>query len=135
MEKDKQSFLYTYSASEKEEIERIRKKYLIAENDEAENKIDLLKAMDKKVTSKATVAALICGVLSTLCMGAGMSFIMTDIGAQLSLKSSILIGLFMGILGVAGIISAYPLYSIILKRERRRIAPQMIKLTNELSGE
>ncbi len=135
MEKDNGSFLYTYSASQKEEIERIRKKYIINKNNKITDKIDILKSIDRKVTGKATAVSLICGVLSTLCMGAGMSFIMSDIGIQLGIKSSILTGLLIGILGVIGIISAYPLYSIVLRKERRRVAPQIIKLTEELSDE
>lgn len=44
-----------------------------------------LKRLDAKVSQKATVVSLILGIVGTLVMGTGMSFIMTDLGAILGL--------------------------------------------------
>ena len=39
-------------------------------------------------------------------------------------------GILIGSVGIAGIIAAYPLYSRITKRQRRKLAPEIIKLTD-----
>jgi hypothetical protein len=79
------------------------------------------------------VAALIVGIISTLIIGTGMSLFMTDIGAFLgSDVLFMLIGIAVGFIGIIGVALAYPIYNIITKRERERIAPQILKLTEEL---
>ena len=42
-------------------------------------------------------------------------------------------GIILGILGMAAIALAYPLYNHITKKERAKIAPQILKLTEELA--
>ncbi len=42
-------------------------------------------------------------------------------------------GIVIGVVGMAGIVAAYPLYRLVLKRQRARIAPQILQLTAELS--
>lgn len=43
-----------------------------------------------------------------------------------------LIGVLVGIIGLIGVICAYPIYTYITKKERERIAPEILKLTDEL---
>ena len=41
-------------------------------------------------------------------------------------------GVIIGILGIAGVVAAYPLYTRITKRRREKLAPEIIRLTDEL---
>lgn len=117
-------FSYRYSADEQKEINKIRKKYV--EDDCTEDKMEQLRRLDKSVTKKGRAAALIVGGLSTLVLGGGMS--LTLEGAE----EWFLLGIVIGVVGMIGAIMAYPLYAFITKRERERIAPEIIKLTDEL---
>ncbi len=131
MEEKKETFTYTYSAAQQEEIAAIRKKYA-AEPIEVD-KMEQLRKLDAGVTQKAMIAALTVGVLGALIMGTGMSLIMTDLAAILGMASALFPGIAIGIVGMAGVIAAYPLYQFVLKKERAKVAPQILKLTEELS--
>ncbi len=131
MNESKESFSYIYSAAQQEEIEAIRQKYLPRQA--REDKLATLRKLDAGVTQKGMIVSLIAGILGTLIMGSGMSLIMTDLGASLGLSSVLVPGLILGVLGMIGVIAAYPLYQRITQKERDRIAPQILKLTEELS--
>jgi len=119
---NKDSFSYTYSAGEQEEIKRIREKYLPKEADIMQQIRDL----DKSVTTKGTVLSLILGVLGTLVMGLGMSMCLVW-GEKL-----FVMGVIIGVLGMAALSIAYPVYSYITKKEKERVAPLILSLTEEL---
>ena len=127
---NKESFNYTYSAKEQEEIKAIRKKYVTPE--ETEDKMAQLRRLDAGVYSKATTVSLIVGVIGALIMGIGMSLILTDIGAMLGTAHSIIIGVILGIVGIILVCLAYPIYNHTLTKEREKIAPEIIRLTDEL---
>lgn len=122
-----ESFKMTYSALQQEEIENIRKKYM----PEEESKIDRLRALDAGVNRKATMIAIIIGVIGTLIMGIGMSLAMSDFGAVLG-SAGFYAGIIIGIVGIAALACAYPAYNRTLKKERAKIAPQILVLTEEL---
>ena len=128
----KEGFHYTYSAKEQEEIKAIRKKYTAPE--QTEDKMAQLRRLDAGVYSKATTAALVIGIIGALIMGIGMSLAMTDVGKTLGLLGSIamLTGIVIGIVGITLVCVAYPIYNRVLKKEREKIAPEMIRLTDEL---
>lgn len=115
-------FEYTYSAPEQEEIKRIREKYIPKE----ENKMDQLRRLDAQVTQKGTVVALVVGILSALVLGTGMSCCMVWGG------SWFIPGIMIGIVGIAGVAAAYPLYVHITAQEKARLAPEILRLTEEL---
>lgn len=133
MSEQNEKFHYTYSASQQEEIHKIRNKYLMDSAAEAVDKMEQLRQLDAWVTRRATIPALALGVIGTLVMGAGMSLVMTDLGEYLHLASTLMPGIIIGLVGMVGVIFAYPLYHCILKRQRRKAAPQILKLTEELS--
>ena len=120
---NKETFNYTYSAKEQKEIQEIRKKYEVTEG--KEDKMATLRRMDAEVTQKATVVSLVFGVVGTLIMGMGMSFAMTDIGATFGFSGrlSMIVGIFIGVVGMVVLGVAYPLYNLVLKKEREKIAP------------
>ncbi len=132
MSEQNNSFSYTYSAKEQNEIEAIRKKY-VADTSDTTDKMALLRKLDAGVTNKATTVSLCVGIVFALLMGFGMSLIMTEIGDSLGTTLEWAIGLICGIMGMVGVIAAYPLYQWILNRERKKVAPQILKLTEELS--
>jgi len=127
---EKDTFNYTYSAKEQEEIKNIRKKY--AAPIETEDKMAQLRRLDAKVNSKASTSALVVGIIGALIMGIGMSLVMTDIGAALGTILAMVIGIVIGIIGIIFVCLAYPIYNRTLKKEREKIAPEIIRLTDEL---
>ena len=116
------SFTYTYSSRQQAEVKAIRKKYLPREED----KMERLRRLDRSATQKGSMAAIIVGTVSSSVMGPGMS--MTMVWTDTLMAPGIIIGL-LGMVGVAG---AYPLYSHITRKERERIAPEVLRLTEEL---
>lgn len=116
-------FTYSYSPKQQEEIRRIREKYLPGEPDELEQ----LRRLDRSVTRKATAGALVVGILGTLVLGLGMCCCM--VWAERLFAAGIVIG----ILGIAGVVAAYPLYGAITKREKARLAPEILRLADKLS--
>ncbi len=134
MEEKKETFTYTYSAAQQEEIAAIRKKYATDTQPPEVDKMAELRKLDAGVTNKASVVALCVGILSALIMGTGMSLVMTDLGVKLGMVSVLIPGIIIGIVGMAGVIAAYPLYQLVLKKQRAKVAPQILKLTDELSN-
>ena len=129
-DKSESGFQYTYSASEQQELKRIREKY----TDKEEDKMERLRRLDSSVTQKATALALVFGVLGTLVLGMGMSLAMSDFGQMLGLsgETAMLSGVALGVVGAILLSLAYPIYHWEIKRLRKKIAPQMIQLTDEL---
>lgn len=129
---NKETFSYTYSAKEQEEIKAIRKKYTAEET--VEDKMATLRRLDDAVTQKATTASLVLGIIGALVLGIGMSLAMTEIGEAIGLigAASMSVGIVVGIIGIVLVSLAYPLYNQILKSEREKIAPEIIRLTDEL---
>ena len=116
------TFQYTYSAKEQAKIKEIRSKYTPKE----ENKMEQLQRLDASATQKATMYAIIVGVIGSLILGTGMSCCMV-FG-----KGWFIPGIVIGLIGMAVVGVAYPLYNRVLKKERERIAPEILRLTDEL---
>lgn len=119
---ENETFQYTYSAKQQEEIKNIRKKYMAPEED----KLEQLRRLDSSVTRKGTVVSLAVGILGALIMGVGMCCTMVWMGVWF------VPGIIIGIIGITLVCCAYPLYCRITKMERERIAPEIIRLTDEL---
>ena len=121
------SFEYTYSPQRQQEVEEIRRAYLPKEED----KMEQLRRLHAIPTKKAHAAALSEGVTGALLLGTGMSLCMTELGAALG-NLAMTVGIAVGIAGIALAALAYPLYSRTLKKEREKIAPEILRLTDEL---
>lgn len=124
---NKEGFSFTYSAAQQQEVEDIRKKYLPRE----EGRMEQLRRLHAIPTQKAQAASLAVGIIGALIMGTGMSLVMTDIGAVLG-SNAMVIGIAVGIVGMVLVGLAYPLYNRVLKKEREKIAPQILWLSDEL---
>lgn len=129
---NKETFNYTYSAKEQDEIKAIRKKYAAPE--ETEDKMAQLRRLDASVTQKVQAVSLVFGVIGALILGFGMSLAMTNLGEILGSYRgmAMLFGIIIGIVGIVLVSLAYPLYNRIVKKEREKIAPEIIRLTDEL---
>jgi len=126
--KEKSVFEYSYSAKQQEEVENIKKKYLPKEEmATGTNKLEELKRLDRSVELTATIWSIVVGVIGTLTFGAGMSFIMAFETARY------VPGILFGVIGMAGIALALPVYRIVLKKQREKAAPKILALTEELS--
>ena len=127
-----EGFSYTYSASEQAELKRIREKYIAPTG--TEDKLSRLRRLDASVTQTAQAVALIFGILGTLVLGFGMSLCMTELEAILGSHQHLAmpVGIIVGVLG--GILAslAYPLYRVIVKARQKKLAPEIIRLTDEL---
>lgn len=129
----KQSFSYSYSAAEQAELKQLRARY--APNPQpAQNDLQRLRKMDAAVTQRAQCVALILGVLGALLLGFGMSLIMTDLSQLLGSHQALVmpLGIIIGVIGcvLAGI--AYPVYQRVIRKERAKIAPEVLRLTDSL---
>ena len=124
---NKEGFNFTYSAAQQQEIESIRKKYLPRE----EAKMEQLRKLHAIPTQKAQTAPLAVGIIGALIMGTGMSLAMTDIGSALG-SLAMIVGIVVGIAGMVLVALAYPLYNRVLKKQREKIAPEILRLSDEL---
>ena len=124
MNQNKETFEYRYSARQQEEIEAIRKKYL----PEEEDKMEQLRKLDRQAARKGTITAIIVGVLGCLLLGVGMCCTMEWMDRWL------VQGIVIGVIGIALIAAAYPLFNRITRKEREKLAPQILKLADELSA-
>ena len=123
MDEKKEIFNYTYSAAKQEEIKSIREKYTPPTQEE--DKMERLRKLDQSATKPGTIVSLIVGIISALIMGTGMSCVMVWEGLMIP-------GIIIGIVGIIGVVSAYPIYNHITKKQREKLTPEIIRLTDEL---
>ena len=121
-QKNEQGFNFTYSAKQQEEVKRIRQKY----ENKQEDKMEQLRSLDRKVTQKGTMTAIVVGVIGSLIMGVGMCCVLVWSGVWF------VPGIIVGLLGMAILGVAYPLYIHITQKEREKYAPEILRLADEL---
>lgn len=122
MNEKQEAFSYTYSSRQQEEVKRIREKYVPKE----ESKMEKLRRLDESATKPGMAAALAVGIIGTLLLGIGMCC--TMVWAE----TLFLPGILIGVAGIAGIAAAYPLYCRITRKRREKLAPEIMRLTDEL---
>lgn len=129
---DNKEFIYTYSAKDNAEIERIRQKYRTDEQDSLQQRIYRL---DASVQGRASAVAIAIGVIGSLIMGMGMSAIMTEWGEHLGLGVySVPVGIAVGLMGMAIAALAYPAYRAVYKHRKNKIAPLILRLADQLEA-
>ena len=122
------SFEYTYSAQRQQEVEQIRKAYLPKEED----KLEQLRKLHALPVKKAQAASIALGVTGALILGTGMSLCMTELGAALGSLAMVL-GILVGVIGLVSVAVAYPVFNRVLEKERKKIAPEVLRLADELT--
>ena len=110
--------------------EKIRTQYMEKQSTE----LDARRALDAKVKRPANIFSYVFGSLGVLALGFGMSLFMSELGENIGFPhiASLIVGIFAGLLGGAFACLAYPVYNLVLRRERKKIAPEIIRLTDEL---
>ena len=122
------TFSYKYSAKENAEVQAIRKKYL----PKSESKLEELKRLDETVQASGMVESLCAGIGGALIFGLGLCLAMQVIGSGLVMM---IIGVLVGIVGMAGMLVAYPVYRKVFSATKEKYAPRILELTAELTGE
>lgn len=122
MEEKKETFEYNYSAKQQKEIKTIREKYVPKE----ENKMEQLRRLDASATKPGTAASIIVGVIGALLLGIGMCCTMVWMG------NLFIPGIVIGVAGLLAIAAACPVYTHITKKQREKLAPEIMRLTDEL---
>ena len=118
------AFEFDYSAKKQKEIEEIKKKYLPKEED----KMETLRKLDRIAEQKGTMYSVIVGTIGTMLLGIGMSITMTGAAAYMVL------GIIIGLVGIAVLVPAYPIFKKVTEEQRKKIAPRILALTEELQG-
>lgn len=122
---EKNDFEYKYiapSASERIEIESIKRSYLPKTKEES--KLDHLRKLDGKVKNIPMMAALILGVVGTLIFGTGMTMVLE--------WAIIAWGVVVCAVGVVPIALAYPVFLMATKKMKEKYGQTIINLSDEL---
>ena len=108
--------------------QKIRAQYMEKTNSE----LDELRKLDAKVKRPANVFAYVFGSISAVIMGAGMSLVMTDIGAMVGIENSMLFGIVIGVVGLAMAVLTYPIYNGILNSRKKKYGAEILKLSDKI---
>ena len=111
-------------------VQKIRTQY----TEKAYTELDELKALDAKVKRPANVFAYVFGSISAIIMGAGMSLVMTDIGATIGLADSMIPGIAIGVAGLVMAIINYPIYKGMLSARKKKYGPRILELSEQIMG-
>lgn len=109
-------------------VQKIRTQYTEKQHTE----LDALKALDAKVKRPAKVFGYVYGSVSSIIMGAGMSLVMTDIGATIGMASVMVPGIAIGVVGLGMALSTYPIYKRVLNNRKKKYGPEILKLSEDL---
>ena len=119
---DKETFYYNYSARQQTEVQKIRDKYIEKEED----KLTMLRRLDQQATRPGLIVSLRLGVVSTLVFGLGMccTIVWT--------ADWFVPGIIIGVIGMIGMALSYPVYVKITRHQRKKLASEIIALSDEL---
>ena len=85
---ENETFSYSYSSIRREEIEKIRSKYIQNQEDD----LNELRRLDNHITNTATFAAIFVGIMGLLVFGTGLSLVLSF--------SQYALGILVGFLGL-----------------------------------
>ena len=97
------------------------------------SKIVALRKLDRLAKRNAEIFAYTFGIISSLVMGTGMSFAMGVIGGNTF--TSVLVGVIIGLVGIAGVSVNYPIYKKLLNKGKNKYGSDIIRLAKEISEE
>ena len=100
---------------------------MYAEQTPQENIEQQIQSIDDWARRRASTKAIILGVIGTLLLGIGMCFTMV-------FTEFFVLGIVVGIVGLALAAVAYPLYTRTLASERVAVRPEVMRLASELSN-
>ena len=111
--------------------QKIRSQY----TGKAPTELDELRTLDRKVRRPANVFAYIFGCISALIMGAGMSLVMTDIGAIIGMASPLIPGITVGVVGMIMALINYPIYKGILGSRKKKYGAEILNLSDKIMNQ
>lgn len=94
-----------------------------------ESKVIALKKLDRKAKLPAEIFVYTNGILMSLILGLGMCLSM----GVLANGKYFILGIIIGIIGIAGISVNYFIYKKILKSSKEKYASDIIRLANEIA--
>ena len=94
------------------------------------SKIVALKKLDKKAKLPATIFTYSFGIVSALVFGTGMCLAMQVIGSGLV---GMVLGIVIGIVGLAGCGVNYPIYKKMLEKGKAKYAYEIVELARQIS--
>ena len=97
------------------------------------SKVVALKKLDQKAKRPAEIFTYTFGIVSALILGTGMSLCMGAIGGGTTL--SMIIGVIVGLVGLAGCGINYPIYTNMLKKSKEKYGSDIIRLAKEIAEE
>ena len=106
--------------------ESIAKEYAPKDN----SKILALKKLDNKAKLPATIFTYSFGIVSALVFGTGMCLAMQVIGSGLV---GMVLGIVVGIVGLAGCGVNYPIYKKMLEKGKAKYAYEIVELARQIS--
>ncbi|MBE6567559.1 MAG: dihydropteridine reductase [Ruminococcaceae bacterium] len=109
-------------------VQKIRAQYM----GENPSELDALRELDAKVKRPANVFAYTFGSVSAVVMGAGMSLVMTDIGAVVGITSALIPGIAVGVLGLGMTLLTYPIYKGILNSRKKKYSAEILSLSDKI---
>ena len=108
--------------------QKIRTQYM----EKTPSELDALRELDAKVKRPANVFAYAFGSASAIIMGAGMSLVMTDIGATLGMKNALVAGIVIGVIGLGMALLTYPIHKRILALRKKKHGAQILALSDKI---
>ena len=111
--------------------QKIRTQYM----EKTPSELDELRELDAEVKRPANVFAYTFGSISAVIMGAGMSLVMTDIGATIGIASAMIPGIVIGALGLGMTLLTYPMYKKILASRKRRYGARILALSERIMNQ
>ena len=108
--------------------QKIRTQYMEKEATE----LDALRELDAKVKRPANVFAYAFGSISAIVMGAGMSLVMTNIGATLGIVNPMIPGIAIGVVGLGMAFLTYPMYKGILNSRKKKYGAEILSLSEKI---
>ena len=98
------------------------------------SELDALRELDSKVKRPANVFAYTYGSISAIIMGAGMSLVMTDIGATIGIASAMIPGIVIGVVGLGMTLLTYPMYKGILNSRKKKYGAEILKISDKITN-
>ena len=108
--------------------QKIRTQYI----EKAPSELDTLRKLDARVKRPASVFAYIYGSISAIIMGAGMSLVMTNIGAAIGISNALVPGIAIGVVGLGMALLTYPMYKGILNSRKKKYGAEIIDLSDKI---
>ena len=95
------------------------------------SKVVALRKLDARAKHPATIFTYTFGIIAALVTGVGMCFSMNVIGSGTT--TMFVLGVIVGIVGLAGMGINYPIYKKILAKGKQKYAYEIIELAKEIS--